>query len=254
MSKLRGKRALVVGVANRDSIAWGCAAALAAEGASVALTCLNDKARAHVEPLAAEIGAEMLLPLDVEVDGQLAAAFAQIERRWGRLDVLVHSIAYAPAADLQGRVVDCSQAGFERAMRISCYSLIEMARAAEPLMSDGGAILTMSFGGADRVIAGYNLMGPVKAALQASVRYLAEELGPAGIRVNALSPGPIRTRAASGLAEFDRLLDDATAHSPLRSLVSVEEVGATAAFLASDGARGITGDTIYVDAGRHVVC
>jgi len=251
---LRGKKGLVVGVANRESIAWGCASAARAAGADLALTYLNDKARVHVAPLAEELGADLLLPMDVEVPGEPETVFETVTRRWGRLDFLVHSIAFAPAADLKGRVIDCSLAGFERAMRVSCYSLIEMARLAEPLMGDGGTILTMSFGGADRVVANYNLMGPVKAALQCTVRYLAEELGPRGVRVHALSPGPLATRAASGLAGFDRLLDDGATRSPLRRLVTIDEVGATAAFLVSDGARALTGDTIYVDAGRHAVC
>lgn len=254
MIDLRGKKGLVVGVANRDSIAWGCASAFHAAGAELALTYLNEKARVHVAPLAEEVRADLLLPMDVEAPGETEVVFEAVARRWGRLDFLVHSIAFAPAADLKGRVVDCSLAGFERAMRVSCYSLIEMTRLAEPLMKDGGTVLTMSFGGADRVVANYNLMGPVKAALQCTVRYLAEELGPGGIRVHALSPGPVATRAASGLAEFDRLLNDAATRSPLRRLVTVEEVGATAAFLLSDGARALTGDTIYVDGGRHTVC
>jgi enoyl-[acyl-carrier protein] reductase I len=251
---LQGKKGLIVGVANRDSIAWGCASAARTAGAQLALTYLNEKARPHVAPLAEELGAELLLPLDVEAPGQLEEAFAAVATRWGRLDFLVHSIAFAPAADLRGRVVDCSLAGFERAMRVSCFSLIEMARLAEPLMDGGGTIVTMSFGGADRVVPNYNLMGPVKAALQSTVRYLADELGPHGIRVHALSPGPLRTRAASGLGDFDKLLDDAITRSPLRRLVTVEEVGNTAAFLLSDGARGLTGDTIHIDAGRHAVC
>ena len=254
MIDLQGKKGLIVGVANRDSIAWGCASAARTAGAQLALTYLNEKARPHVTPLAEELGAELLLPLDVEAPGQLEEAFAAVATRWGRLDFLVHSIAFAPAADLRGRVVDCSLAGFERAMRVSCFSLIEMARLAEPLMDRGGTIVTMSFGGADRVVPNYNLMGPVKAALQSTVRYLADELGPHGIRVHALSPGPLRTRAASGLGDFDKLLDDAITRSPLRRLVTVEEVGNTAAFLLSDGARGLTGDTIHIDAGRHAVC
>lgn len=254
MIDLTGKKGLVVGIANRESIAWGCATVARACGARLAVTYLNEKGRAHVQPLAEELGAEFLLPLDVESDGQTDALFHELATGWGGLDFLIHSIAFAPAADLHGRVVDCSLAGFERAMRISCYSLIEMARGAEPLMKEGGTIVTMSFGGADRVVANYNLMGPVKAALQCTVRYLADELGPLGIRVHALSPGPVRTRAASGLARFDRLVQDATEHSPLGRLVTIEEIGSTAAFLVSDGARGLTGDTLYVDGGRHVVC
>jgi len=251
---LKGKRGLVVGIANRDSIGWGCAVAARAAGAGLAVTYLNDKARPHLEPLADELGAELFLPLDVEADGQTAAVFDEIAAKWGSLDFLVHSIAFAPATDLHGRVVDCSLAGFQRAMHISCWSLIDMARRAEPLMKSGGTILTMSFGGADRVVRNYSMMGPVKAALQSTVRYLAHELGPKGIRVHALSPGPLRTRAASGLAKFDHLIDDYTANSSLGRLVTIEEVGATAAFLASDGGRGLTGDTLYIDGGRHIVC
>jgi enoyl-[acyl-carrier protein] reductase I len=250
---LNGKRGLVVGIANRDSIAWGCATAARAAGAELAVTWLNDKARPHIEPLAEELGARLFLPLDVEAEGQTAAVFDEIAAKWGRLDFLVHSIAFAPAADLRGRVVDCSLAGFQRAMHISCWSLIDMARRAEPLMTDGGAIVTMSFAGADRVVRNYGMMGPVKSALQGTVRYLASELGPKGIRVHALSPGPLRTRAASGLAKFDHLIEDYVANSSLGRLVTIEEVGATAAFLASDAGRGITGDTIYIDGGRHFV-
>lgn len=253
MFDLKGKRGLVVGVANRDSIAWGCAAAARAAGAGLALTYLNEKVRPRIEPLADEIGAELLLPLDVEVEGQASDLFTEIAHRWGRLDFLIHSIAFAPAADLHGRVVDCSLSGFQRAMQISCWSLIDLARRAEPLMTDGGAIVTMSFAGAERVVGHYGMMGPVKAALESTVRYLASELGSKGIRVHALSPGPLRTRAASGLAKFDHLIDDYTANAPIGRLVTIEEVGATAAFLASDGGRGLTGDTIYIDGGRHIV-
>lgn len=249
--RLDGKKGLIVGIANADSIAWGCARAAREAGADLAITYLNDKARPHVEPLAREVGAELFLPLDVEQPGASAAVFDAVRERWGRLDFLIHSIAFAPAADLKGRVVDCSADGFLRAMRISCHSLIEMTALAEPLMKHGGAILTMTFGGADRTVPSYGMMGPVKAALQSTVRYLARELGPAGIRVHALSPGPIATRAASGLPEFQALLADAEAHSHLRRLVTIEEVGAMAAFLVSDAASGMTGSTIPIDGGRH---
>jgi enoyl-[acyl-carrier protein] reductase I len=252
-NSLRGRRGLIVGVANRDSIAYGCATALRDQGAELALTYLNDKAAAHIRPLAEELGQPLLLPLDVEVPGQLAALFEVLAERWGRLDFVIHSIAFAPARDLRGRVLDCSLAGFEQAMRVSCYSFIALARAAEPLMSEGGAIVTMTFHGADRVVPQYNLMGPVKAALQSTVRYVAHELGAKGIRVHALSPGPINTRAAGGLANIDRLTDDARSRSPQRRLVSVEEVGQAAAFLVSDAATALTGNTIYVDGGYHTV-
>jgi len=250
---LQGKRGLVVGVANDQSIAWGCARALSAAGAELALTWLNEKARPHVEPLAQQVQAAIMAPLDVSVPGQLEALFARIEREWGGLDFLVHSIAYAPQQDLHGRVTDSSAAGFAQAMDISCHSFMRMARLAEPLMKQGGSLMAMTYLGAEEVIADYGLMGPVKAALEASVRYLAAELGPAGIRVNAISPGPLATRAASGIAHFDRLLADAETRSPLRRLASIDDVGALCAFLAGDGARAMTGGTLYVDGGYNIL-
>ena len=250
---LQGKRGLVVGIANDQSIAWGCARALSAAGAELALTWLNDKARPHVEPLAQQLGAAITAPLDVSVPGQLEALFGQIERQWGGLDFLVHSIAFAPKQDLHGRVTDSSAAGFAQAMDVSCHSFMRMARLAEPLMKQGGSLMAMTYLGAEEVIADYGLMGPVKAALEASVRYLAAELGPAGIRVNAISPGPLATRAASGIAHFDRLLADAEARSPMRRLASIDDVGALCAFLAGDGARAITGGTLYVDGGYNIL-
>lgn len=250
---LQGKRGLVVGIANDQSIAWGCARALSAAGAQLALTWLNDKARPHVEPLAQQLGAAIMAPLDVSVPGQLEALFAQIEREWGGLDFLVHSIAFAPKQDLHGRVTDSSAAGFAQAMDVSCHSFMRMAKLAEPLMRQGGSLMAMTYLGAEEVIADYGLMGPVKAALEASVRYLAAELGPAGIRVNAISPGPLATRAASGIAHFDRLLADAETRSPMRRLASIDDVGALCAFLAGDGARSITGGTLYVDGGYNIL-
>lgn len=250
---LQGKRGLVVGIANEHSIAWGCARSFRDAGAEVAVTWLNDKARPHVEPLAEQLQAPIRAALDVEQPGQLEALFDTLQREWGQLDFVLHSIAFAPMADLHGRVVDCSREGFARAMDISCHSFIRMARLAEPLMTQGGALLTMSYLGADEVVANYGLMGPVKAALESSVRYLATELGPQGIRVNAVSPGPLATRAASGIAHFDQLMSQATARSPLRRLVGLDEVGALCTFLASDGGRAITGDTLYVDAGVHIM-
>ncbi|WP_308924371.1 enoyl-ACP reductase FabI [Janthinobacterium sp. J1-1] len=250
---LQGKRGLVVGIANDQSIAWGCARALSAAGAQLALTWLNDKARPHVEPLAQQLGAAITAPLDVSVPGQLEALFDQIQQQWGGLDFLVHSIAFAPKQDLHGRVTDSSAAGFAQAMDISCHSFMRMAKLAEPLMGQGGSLMAMTYLGAEEVIADYGLMGPVKAALEASVRYLAAELGPAGIRVNAISPGPLATRAASGIAHFDRLLADAEARSPMRRLASIDDVGALCAFLAGDGARSITGGTLYVDGGYNIL-
>ncbi len=250
---LAGRRGLIVGIANEHSLAWGCAQHCHAAGAQLAVTWLNENARPFVEPLAKQIDAPLVLPLDVEQDGQLEAVFAAIEQYWGRLDFLLHSIAFAPKADLHGRVVDSSRAGFARAMDVSCHSLLRVARLAEPLMHQGGSIVTLSYLGAEEVIANYGLMGPVKAALESSVRYLAAELGPSGIRVNAVSPGPVATRAASGIAHFDALLDDAARRAPLRRLIDRDDVGALCAFLFGDAARAITGDTLLVDAGLHIL-
>ena len=250
---LHGKKGLVVGIANEDSIAWGCARAFRAAGAELAVTWLNEKARPYVEPLAEQLQAPIQLPLDVEQDGQMEAVFDALGTRWGRLDFVLHSIAFAPAADLHGRVADSSREGFARAMDISCHSLARMARLAEPLMQEGGSLLTMSYLGAEEVIDNYGLMGPVKAALESSVRYLATELGPQGIRVNAVSPGPLATRAASGIQHFDQLLADAAERAPLRRLVSIEDVGALCTFMASDASRSMTGSTLYVDAGFHIL-
>ena len=249
----RAKRVLVIGIANENSIAYGCARAFRSFGAELAITYLNDKAKPYVEPLAGALEAPIFMPLDVQVEGQLEAVFEEIERRWGQLDFALHSIAFAPRADLHGRVVDCSREGFLLAMDVSCHSFIRMARLAEPLMKDGGALFTMSYFGAERVVENYNLMGPVKAALEASARYLAAELSPKGIRVHAISPGPLKTRAASGIAHFDELLDKAAARAPARRLVTIEDVGFAVAGLATDAAKLITGDTIYIDGGYHIM-
>ncbi|MGO9741073.1 MAG: enoyl-ACP reductase FabI [Roseiarcus sp.] len=250
---LAGKRGLVVGVANEHSIAFGCAAKLRAFGAEIALTYVNDKTAEFVRPLAEEIQASLLLPLDVQKPGEADAVFDAIAKHWGRLDFLIHSIAFAPRSDLHGRVVDCSLEGFLQAMRVSVYSFLELARRAEPLMSEGGALLTMSYYGADKVVNNYNVMGLAKAALQSSVRYLAAELGPKHIRVYAVSPGPLMTRAASGIADFDELIEAAVKRSPEHRLVDIAEIGRVVAFLVSGGASGMTGDTIYIDAGLHNV-
>ena len=250
---LRGKKGLIVGIANEDSIAWGCARAFRAAGAELAVTWLNESARPYVEPLAEQLQAPIQMPLAVEQDGQMEAVFDALGARWERLDFVLHSIAFAPAADLHGRVADSSREGFARAMDISCHSLARMARLAEPLMQGGGSLLTMSYLGAEEVVANYGLMGPVKAALESTVRYLATELGPQGIRVNAVSPGPLATRAASGIQHFDQLLADAAERAPLRRLVSIEDVGALCTFMASDASRSMTGSTLYVDAGFHIL-
>jgi enoyl-[acyl-carrier protein] reductase I len=250
---LAGRKGLVVGIANPHSIAYGCARMLRACGAELAVTWLNDKARPHVEPLAIELGATLAMPLDVEQAGAMEAVFDTLRERWGRLDFVLHSIAFAPAVDLHGRVTDSSAPGFARAMDISCHSFIRMAHLAEPLMNEGGTLLTMSYLGADAVVPHYGVMGPVKAALESTVRYLAAELGPAGIRVNAVSPGPIRTRAASGIPGFDDLIDDARRRAPLAREVDIDDVGGFCAFLVSDAARAITGDVHYVDGGFHIL-
>jgi enoyl-[acyl-carrier protein] reductase I len=250
---LANKKGLVVGIANEHSIAWGCAQAFHDAGAELAVTWFNDKAREHVEPLARQVNASIMLPLDVEQPAQLDALFQALGNRWGKLDFLLHSIAFAPKSDLQGRVLDSSREGFARAMDISCHSFTRMARLAEPLMQDGGTLLTMSYLGAEEVIPEYGIMGPVKAALEASVRYLAAELGPGNIRVNAVSPGPLATRAASGIAHFDTLLENAARRAPLRRLVDLSQIGQLCAFLVSDGARSMTGNTLYIDAGYHIL-
>ena len=250
---LKGKRGLITGIANDQSIAWGCAKAFRALGAELAVTYLNDKARRHVEPLAAEVGAEILMPLDLRAEGQLEAVFDAMRQRWGGIDFVLHSLAFAPMADLHGRVVDCSREGFLQAMDISCWSFIRMAHLAEPMMPNGGTLFTMTYYGSQMVVEHYNIMGPVKAALEAATRYLAAELGPKGIRVHAISPGPLMTRAASGIAEFDALIEKAQAKAPARSLVSIEDVGAATAFLALDAAKLMTGETLYVDGGYHII-
>ncbi|OZA91371.1 MAG: enoyl-[acyl-carrier-protein] reductase [Burkholderiales bacterium 34-67-9] len=248
---LKGKRGLVVGVANADSIAFGCAAKLRAFGAEIALTYFNDKAKKFVAPLAEQIDATLLLPLDVSQPGQMEQVFEQIKAHWGRLDFVIHSIAFAPREDLHGRIIDCTQAGFLQAMQVSCHSFIEMAHHAEPLLRPGGALVTMSYYGADKVVNNYNLMGPVKAALESAVRYLAKELGEKDIRVYAVSPGPLKTRASSGIAHFDELIEMAVTRAPGRRLVDIAEVGRAVAFLVGGAASGITGDVIYIDAGLH---
>lgn len=253
MFNLNGKRGLVVGIANNKSIAYGCAKAFRLCGAEIAVTYFNEKAEPHVRPLAELLGAQLILPLDVEQEGQLEAVFESIDKNWGKLDFVVHSIAFAPKDDLHGRVTDSSRAGFLRAMDISCHSFVRMAKLAEPLMKNGGCLLTMSYLGADEVIENYGIMGPVKAALQASSRYLAAELGPKRIRVHAISPGPLQTRAASGIPHFDELMQDAIDRAPLHKLVSIEDIGALSAYLVSDVARTLTGGTIYIDGGYHIV-
>ena len=255
MTDLTGKRGLVLGIANDASIAAGCAAAFRAAGAEVAVTSLNEKSRHFVGPVAERLGCSPVLDCDVREPGQLEAVFAALDAQWGGLDFLLHSIAFAPREDLHGRVTDCSAAGFAMAMDVSVHSFIRCARLAEPLMRKrgGGTLLTVSFYGSERVVEHYNLMGPVKAALESVTRYLAAELGPAGIRVHAISPGPIATRAASGIDRFDAMMERAAASVPALGLARIEDVGAAAAFLASDGAARLNGLVLPVDGGQHIL-
>jgi enoyl-[acyl-carrier protein] reductase I len=250
---LKGKKALVVGIANEHSIAYGCAAAFHQLEADLAITYLNEKAKPYVEPIARALDASLLMPLDVSKPGELEAVFQRITQEWGQLDIMVHSIAWAPKDDLQGGLLDCTAEGFGRAMDISCHSFIRMAKLAAPLMKDGGTMLAMSYHGAQRVVPNYNVMGPVKAALEAACRYLAYELGPRGIRVHPVSPGPLKTRAASGLKDFDLMLNEAMQKAPVGELVDIMDVGFACAYLATPYARRITGGTVYVDGGVHIM-
>ena len=219
----------------------------------MALNYLNEKAKPYVKPIADELEADIFMPCDVQKEEEVEALFKAIEDKWGKLDFALHSIAFAPKEDLQGRLVDSSCDGFLLAMDISCHSFLRMARHAEPLMKEGGALFTMTFNGANRVVDNYNLMGPVKAALESSVRYVADELGTKGIRVHAISPGPVKTRAASGLKEFDDMFNEAEAKTPLGKLAEIDDVGMTTAFLATNAARAITGETFYVDGGYNIM-
>lgn len=250
---LEGKRGLIVGIANDNSIAWGCAKAFRALGCELAVTYLNEKAKKHVEPLALELEAPIFMPLDMRVPGQVEAVFDRIDKEFGSLDFVVHSIAFSPKDTLGGRVVDAPLDGFLTTMEISCWSFIRMAQLAEPLMKRGGSLFTMTYFGSQRVVKNYNIMGPAKAALESVVRYMAAELGPKGIRVHAISPGPLATRAASGIPEFDNLLEKAREKAPAHTLISIDDVGMATAFLAHDAARLITGETLYVDAGYHII-
>jgi len=250
---LKGAKALVTGIANQQSIAYGCASAFRTLGADVAITYINEKTKSYVEPLAKELEAPIFMPLDVSHEGELEAVFERIASDWGRLDIVVHSLAYAPREDLQGGLLNCSAEGFKVAMDISCHSFVRMARLTAPLMTQGGALFAMSYYGANKVVPNYNVMGPVKAALEACCRYLGYELGPKGIRVHAISPGPLKTRAASGLKDFEQLLNEAAHRAPLGELVDIMDVGYTCAFLATPLARRLTGATLYVDGGVNIM-
>jgi enoyl-[acyl-carrier protein] reductase I len=253
LAVLKGKKALVTGIANDQSIAWGCAKAFHAFGADIAITYHGEKTKRYVDPLAKKMDASIYMPLDVRKPGDLEAVFDAVKKKWGKLDIVLHSIAFAPKEDLQGRVVDCSKDGFLMAMELSCWSFIRMAKLAEPLLKDGGTLFTMTYYGSQMVVENYNIMGPVKAALESATRYMAAELGPKGIRVHAISPGPLKTRAASGISDFDKLLQKAQSKAPTRSLVSIDDVGVAVAFLATNAAKLITGETLYVDGGYHII-
>ena len=250
---LKGRKGLVVGIANESSIAWGCAKAFRALGADLAVTYLNEKAKKHVEPLARELESSIFMPLDVGVVGQTEAVFERIEKEWGQLDFFVHSIAFSPKGALHGRVIDVDREGFLATMDVSCWSFLRMAHLAEPLMKKGGTMFTMTYYGSQMVVKNYNIMGLAKAALECAVRYVASEVGPKGIRIHAISPGPLATRAASGIPEFDELLSTDQGKAPSRSLVSVDDVCKAVAFLALDGAKLMTGDAIYIDGGYHII-
>jgi enoyl-[acyl-carrier protein] reductase I len=250
---LKGKKGLVIGIANDQSIAFGCAKHCRAYGAELAVTYLNEKSDRFVRPLAEQLEASIYMPCDVREDGELEAVFKAIEEKWGHLDFVIHSIAYANRDDLHGRVVDCSREGFALAMDVSCFSFVRCAKLAEPLMSRGGCLMTVSFYGGRKVVEHYNVMGPVKAALESTTKYLAHELGPKGIRVLALSPGPLKTRAASGIDRFDELMEEAAAKAPTHQLADINDCGSFAAYLVSDLAKSVTGTTVFIDGGAHIV-
>lgn len=249
---MRGKRGLVMGVANNRSIAWGIARACAAQGAEVAFTYQGDALKKRVEPLAAELGSKIVLPCDVTDAPSMDAVFASLKEAWGGLDFLVHAIAFADKAELDGRYVDTSEKNFTQSMLISCYSFTALAQRAEKLMTNGGSMLTLTYYGAEKVMPHYNVMGVAKAALEASVRYLAADLGRKNIRVNAISAGPIKTLAASGIADFRYILRWNEYNSALRRTVTIEEVGASGLYLLSDLGRAVTGEIHHVDAGYHI--
>lgn len=250
---LAGKKGLIIGIANEHSIAYGCARIFRQAGADLTITYLNEKAEPYVRPLAKDLSASVIMRCDVQVEGQMEAVFKAISDNWGKLDFLLHSIAFASKSDLQGRVTDCSQEGFLEAMDISCHSFIRMAKLAEPLMKDGGSLLTVSYMASEVVVEHYGLMGPIKAALESVARYLAAELGEKNIRVNVLSPGAIQTRAASGIAHFDEMLQSESTKSPMRRDIDLDDIGNMAAFLVSDLAKNITGGVHMIDAGYKII-
>lgn len=250
---LKGKKGLIVGIANSNSIAWGCAKAFSEAGADLAITYLNDKAEPYVRPLANQINASIIMPLNVENDAQLNDLFETINQKWGKIDFFLHAIAFAPKEDLQGRLIDVTRDGFLKTIEISCYSFIKLAHLAEPYMKKGGCMLTTTYYGGEKVIPHYGLMGPAKAALESVTKYLAFELGPQNIRVNALSPGPVPTRAASGIAHFNEFLELTQEKAPEHLPISIDAIGSYARFLVSDEAKLVTGSIVYIDAGFNIM-
>lgn len=250
---MAGRRGLIMGVANDRSIAWGVAKACAAQGATLAFTYQGEAFEKRVKPLAASLGSDLVLDCDVTEDASIARVFEELKRRWGRLDFLVHAIAYSDKEQLKGRYVDTTPENFALSLDISCYSFTAVARAAEPLMGEGGSLVTLTYYGAEKVVPHYNVMGVAKASLEASTRYLAYDLGKRNIRVNCISAGPVNTLAARGIAGFSAMLKHYDEHAPLGRSCSPEELGATGVFLASDGAAAITGQVLYVDGGYQIM-
>ena len=250
---LAGKKGLITGIANDKSIAYAVAKAIYAQGGEIAMTYQNDKTATYTRALAESLEAKLFEKLDVSQPGSLEAVIEKCGATFGQIDFAIHSMAFCNGDDLHGRVIDTTEAGFDAAMNISCHSFLRMARGLEPLMSQGGSLITMSYLGAERVVRNYGVMGIIKAALESAVRYMAYDLGPKGIRVFAVSPGPIMTRAASGITNFNQLLESDAQRSPLGRTVTIDEVGALTAFLCSNASSGMTGQTIYVDAGAHIV-
>lgn len=254
MNDLKGKKALIVGVANERSLAWSIAKKFNELGVDTAFTFLNEALEKRVRPLAESVSASLIEPCNVGEDDQIEALFDKIQSQWGKLDILVHSVAYANREDLEGRFVNTTREGFQVALDISAYSLVALAKHAEPLMKDSdSSIITLSYLGANRVVPNYNVMGVAKAALEASVRYLANDLGPSKIRVNAISAGPVKTLAAAGIRNFKTMLNSAKDKNPLHENIEAEDVGELAAFLSSSGGKHITGSTMYVDSGAHIM-
>ena len=250
---MAGKRGLIMGVANDHSIAWGIAKMLSAQGAELAFTYQGDALKKRVEPLAAELGSKILIPCDVEDLGSVDAMFADIKKQWGKIDFLVHAIAFSDKNELKGRYADTTRENFSRTMLISCFSFVEIAKRAAPLMPNGGAMITLTYGGSTRVMPNYNVMGVAKAALEASVRYLAGDFGPDNIRINAISAGPVRTLAGAGIADARLMFNYQKRHAPLRRTVTIEEIGGSALYLLSDLSSGVTGEVHFVDSGYSII-